>query len=279
MWELFGSVLAVFAGDVVASVPTLSVLAAIYTVLGLLAASCNEGRGWWRKPDLATDLGYLVVMPGLLHYGRIVLMMLGIVLFHRVQDPDQVAAILDGGHGPLATLPFALQIVVYLVASDLFMYATHRLFHDMRFWRFHAVHHSSEHLEWISAHRVHPIDVLVHVVAGDCLLLLAGISPEVLVWVVPFNIGMATLVHANLNWTFGPFRYVLASPVFHRWHHTGVDRGGERNFAANFPVIDLLFGTFYMPPGRLPDDYGVTERDVPYDLGRQMLHPFRRPAD
>ena len=37
---------------------------------------------------------------------------------------------------------------------------------------------------------------------------------------------MSAFVHANLNWTLGPFRYVLASPVFHRWHHTALERGG-----------------------------------------------------
>jgi sterol desaturase/sphingolipid hydroxylase (fatty acid hydroxylase superfamily) len=49
--------------------------------------------------------------------------------------------------------------------------------------------------------------------------LLCGISPDIFVVVGPFNIITSCLVHANLNWTFGPLRYVLVSPVFHRWHH------------------------------------------------------------
>jgi sterol desaturase/sphingolipid hydroxylase (fatty acid hydroxylase superfamily) len=101
-----------------------------------------------------------------------------------------------------------------------------------------------------------------------------GISPSVLIWLVPFTVGSSALVHANLNWTFGPFRYLLASPVFHRWHHTGVDQGGERNFAGTFPFIDLLFGTFYMPSGELPANYGT--QGVPSDFVGQLLHPFRR---
>ena len=51
-------------------------------------------------------------------------------------------------------------------------------------------------------------------------LLLAGISPNVMLWVGPFTTATSAFVHANLNWTLGPFKYVLASPVFHRWHHT-----------------------------------------------------------
>jgi sterol desaturase/sphingolipid hydroxylase (fatty acid hydroxylase superfamily) len=46
---------------------------------------------------------------------------------------------------------------------------------------------------------------------------------------------------------------VIATPVFHRWHHTAAERGGEKNFAATFPVLDLIFGTFHMPAGEKPD--------------------------
>ena len=73
----------------------------------------------------------------------------------------------------------------------------------------------------------------------DVVLLLAGISPNVLVFLGPFTIAHSAFVHANLNWTLGPFKYVLAGPVFHRWHHTAAERGGEKNFASTFPVIDL----------------------------------------
>ena len=53
--------------------------------------------------------------------------------------------------------------------------------------------------------------------------------------------------HANLDWTFGPLRYVIASPVFHRWHHSADAASRETNYAPMFPVWDLMFGTFHMP--------------------------------
>jgi sterol desaturase/sphingolipid hydroxylase (fatty acid hydroxylase superfamily) len=62
--------------------------------------------------------------------------------------------------------------------------------------------------------------------------------------------------------------------VFHRWHHTAAERGGERNFAATFPMLDLLFGTFYMPAGELPDNYGIAEREFPKTFPAQLAHPF-----
>ena len=109
------------------------------------------------------------------------------------------------------------------------------------------------------------------------MLLLAGISPNVLVFLGPFTIAHSAFVHANLNWTLGPFKYVLAGPVFHRWHHTSAEQGGEKNFASTFPVLDLMFGTFYMPKDELPDPYGVADQSsFPREIIGQLAYPFRK---
>jgi sterol desaturase/sphingolipid hydroxylase (fatty acid hydroxylase superfamily) len=71
---------------------------------------------------------------------------------------------------------------------------------------------------------------------------------------------------------------VIAGPVFHRWHHTAAEHGGEKNFAPTFPVLDLLFGTFYMPKQTLPDRYGIADKTFPANFCAQMLYPFRREA-
>src|SRR5262249_21722091 len=109
----------------------------------------------------------------------------------------------------------------------------------------------------------------------DVRWLLAGIPPAVLGILVPFGVFMSAFVHANLNWKLGPFKYVLASPVFHRWHHTALERGGSKNFAGTFPIFDLLFGTFYMPANALPDHYGVADPAFPKGFAAQLAYPFR----
>ena len=114
-------------------------------------------------------------------------------------------------------------------------------------------------LDWISAARFHPVNILLGTVLVDVGLLLAGISPNVMLWVGPFTTASSAFVHANLNWTLGPFKYVMAGPVFHRWHHTLPDRGGNKNFAGTFPIWDLMFGTWYMPENELPEKYGVDD--------------------
>ena len=69
---------------------------------------------------------------------------------------------------------------------------------------------------------------------------------------------------------------MFASPVFHRWHHTTEEAGLNKNFASTFPILDLLFGTFYMPRNELPDVYGIADRGFPPTFAQQMLYPFKQ---
>jgi sterol desaturase/sphingolipid hydroxylase (fatty acid hydroxylase superfamily) len=248
-------------------------LAAIFTVLTSFWA-CNPGQAWWRKRDLVTDLCYWFFIPVITRYLRIGMLIVGAALLFRITTAEGLIAFYDHGHGPLSALPLWAQMIIFLIGEDFLLYWTHRLFHGQRMWRYHAVHHSSEELEWVSAARFHPVNLFLGSVAADVVMLLIGISPDALVALAPFTIAHSAFVHANLNWTLGPFRYVIAGPVFHRWHHTAADRGGEKNFAATFPILDVIFGTFYMPAGELPDNYGIDERNYPTTFQSQLVHPF-----
>ena len=203
-------------------------------------------------------------------------MVMGAAMLFDIHGADALIAFYDNGHGPLAALPLAVQMVLFLVVSDFLLYWFHRLYHGATMWKYHAVHHSSEELDWISAARFHPVNLFLGSVFADVALLLAGISPNVFLVLGPLTIAHSAFVHANLDWTLGPFKYVLASPVFHRWHHTAAERGGEKNFAATFPVLDLMFGTFYMPANELPDAYGIADKSFPESFGSQILYPFTR---
>ncbi len=236
--------------------------------------ACNPGTPWWRKRELVTDLCYWFLLPLLMRYLRIGLLMVGAALLFGISSPEGLAEFYRNGHGPIAKLPLWLQMAGYLIVSDFLLYWNHRAFHGPQLWKYHAVHHSSEDLDWISATRFHPANLFLGTVAIDAAMLLAGVSADVMVMLSTFNVVYSAFVHANLNWTLGPLRYVIVTPVFHRWHHTAIDRGGSKNFANTFPIWDLLFGTFYMPKHELPDAYGVAE-SLPTTFGAQILYPFR----
>jgi sterol desaturase/sphingolipid hydroxylase (fatty acid hydroxylase superfamily) len=239
-------------------------------------SACNPGRPWWRKREIVTDVCYWFLIPLGARFVRIGLLVLGAALVFNIHGTQPLIDFYGNGHGPLSELPLGLQAIIFLVASDFLLYWIHRGFHGAKLWKYHAVHHSSEELDWISAARFHPVNLFLGAVGVDVALLLAGISPNVMVWVGPFITAHSALVHANLNWTFGPFKYLLASPVFHRWHHTALERGGSSNFAGTFPIWDVLFGTFYMPESELPDAYGIADKSFPESFGAQMLYPFQR---
>jgi sterol desaturase/sphingolipid hydroxylase (fatty acid hydroxylase superfamily) len=256
--------------------PVTLALALLFSALSHFWA-CNPGRPWWRKRELVTDLSYWFLVPLFARVFRIALAVLGAALIFRIDDADALTAFYDDGHGPLAALPLWLQAVLALVLADFMMYWLHRMFHRSGLWKYHAIHHSSEDVDWISAARFHPVNLLLGTIGIDVALLLSGISPVALVWLGPFNIFHSAFVHANLNWTLGPFRYVLATPMFHRWHHTSRKEGGDTNFAGTFPLWDILFGTFRMPAGRLPDNYGIEDQaSFPRELAGQLVHPFRK---
>jgi sterol desaturase/sphingolipid hydroxylase (fatty acid hydroxylase superfamily) len=270
--ELLAFVLDV-SHSLVKGVPITIAVAAVFTILTWFWA-CNPGRAWWQKRDLVTDLCYWFFIPVITRFLRIGLLIVGAALLFHITTADGLVAFYDNGHGPLAALPLVAQMLIFLIGEDIILYWTHRLFHGERMWKYHAVHHSSEELEWISAARFHPINLFLGTVFADVVLLVAGISPNVFVVLGPLTIAHSAFVHANLDWTLGPFKYVIAGPVFHRWHHTAADRGGEKNFAATFPILDVIFGTFYMPEGELPDNYGIADRTFPTSFTGQLAHPF-----
>ena len=273
MTQEFLAVLISFGETFTRYFPISLALAVVFTILTSFWA-CNPGKPWWRKRDIVTDLCYWLFIPVIARFLRIGMLIVGAAVLFQITTSEELVAFYDNGHGPLAALPLVAQMVIFLIGEDIILYWTHRLFHGRRMWRYHAVHHSSEELEWISAARFHPINLLLGSVTADVAMLLLGISPNVFVVLGPLTIAHSAFVHANLNWTLGPFKYVIATPVLHRWHHTAADRGGEKNFAATFPILDVIFGTFYMPEGKLPDHYGIGEREFPTSFQGQLVHPF-----
>jgi sterol desaturase/sphingolipid hydroxylase (fatty acid hydroxylase superfamily) len=175
--------------------------------------------------------------------------------------------------------PALLQAVELLVLFDLIGYWSHRMFHRRALlWRFHAVHHSSEELDWLSSTRVHPVNEIGQRMAQAVPLVALGFDVTLVAAYVPLFTLWAIGLHANVSWDFGPLRYVVASPRFHRWHHTTEEEGLDRNFAGLFPWLDALFGTLYLPGERQPERFGILGMRVPAGLIQQLAFPFRRRA-
>ena len=174
-------------------------------------------------------------------------------------------------------LPLGVQLLLFFVIADLMGYWMHRAHHTYeRLWRSHAVHHSSTELNWLSSVRVHPFNEALQNAAIASPLILLGFQPGTVAVYLPFLTFYAIFVHANVRWDFGPLRYVIATPAFHRWHHSAENDAINKNFAGLFPVTDWLFGTLYLPKGVQPQVFGVSDLQVPGGFFGQLAFPLRR---
>lgn len=202
------------------------------------------------------------------------------VVFFRVEATgDAIRAFIERDTA-VSRQPQLLQALELLVLFDFAGYWSHRWFHRRSWlWKYHAVHHSSEELDWLSSVRVHPVNELGQRTIQVVPLLILGFQPGALAGFTVFFTLLAIGFHANVGWNFGWFKYVVASPRFHRWHHTSEAEGLDRNFAGLFPWIDWLFGTLYMPKDRESREFGIVGGGpVPTGLWRQLLYPWRRKA-
>ena len=174
----------------------------------------------------------------------------------------------------VSTWPFLLQFFCALFLTDLAQYTMHRFFHLNRIaWRFHAIHHSIKSLDWLAGSRLHLIDIFVTRAFAFIPLYVMGFSEKVTVTVVIFIAFQAVFIHSNTNLNFGFLKYIFATPQYHHWHHSDDPKTYNKNFAVHLPLIDLMFGTYYLPGNEWPAGYGIQET-LPTGYLGQLRHPF-----
>jgi sterol desaturase/sphingolipid hydroxylase (fatty acid hydroxylase superfamily) len=176
----------------------------------------------------------------------------------------------------VGALPLVVQVPVLLLVADFTQYWVHRAFHQVpALWRFHAIHHSAESMDWLAGSRLHVVDAVVTRGLTYLPIFILGFSQAALIPYVFIVAAQATFIHANVRWRFRLLRPLIATPAFHHWHHSAERQAIDRNFAVHTPVWDRLFGTYYLPD-RWPESYGLHGgRDVPFRWITQFVHPFR----
>jgi lathosterol oxidase len=243
----------------------LMMYSAVYVPLERLFAHRPEQptfrRGW------RTDLTYFFVNTLFVQLMTLLTLRPAIVLFDWARVPAVTAWV--------SSLPFAAQLLGVLLVADLTQYWVHRAFHEVPFlWRFHAIHHSAEEMDWLAGSRIHLVDAVVTRATTYVPIYVLGFSEAALFAYVTVVVIQATFIHANVRWEFRPVAWLLVTPRFHHWHHTAESDAQDRNFSVHMPVWDWLFGTYHMP-GRWPDEYGLHEGDMPSGWARQFAHAFR----
>ena len=263
-----------FLGEVGRLAVWLGLLVAVFVPLEWLCAL--HPPKLWRK-QIGIDLAWYFVNSLLPAAVLSFPLALGSSLLHRWNP--------GGLYATVAAWPFWLKVFLMVLVNDIGAYWGHRAMHSHRLlWRFHAVHHSAEDMDWLVNTRAHPFDMVFVRFAGLAPVYLLGLAqtggshldPAVAALTI-FGTVWTFFIHANLRFRLGPLEWLISSPAFHHWHHTR-DEHRDHNFAFVFPLIDWLFGTSWLPK-HWPSSYGINGRMSPTMAGQffDPLEPAQRP--
>lgn len=171
--------------------------------------------------------------------------------------------------------PILLQLIEIMFFADLVQYVVHRLFHQIPLlWRFHAIHHSAKHMDWLAGSRLHLVDIVVTRALTLIPLFILGFHQTALQIYLVFVAFWATFLHANVHWKFNHLKHIFVMPRHHHWHHAAQKEAINKNFAIHFPFLDHLFNSYYAPENQWPEKYGLEHQQVPPDYLGQTLAPF-----
>ncbi len=229
----------------------------------------------YRNPKL-TPCGYQSDMETAIYMAAQLLLVAGIMLWERRRNPgpsdwlrNLQAWALDIGASliflpliPLyhnhtllngSDLPFALAFILFLLMRDLTEFLFHVCQHRFGFlWRMHSLHHSDPEMSALTTNRhfwgdqvikaltIWPVTVMVIAPTYTIVLAYAAVSL--------YNY----FIHANLKVNFGRWSWLLNCPAYHRRHHSRVPEHYNANFAALFPIWDVICGTYRRPDGWPP---------------------------
>ena len=244
-----------------AAVLTFVVLVLVFRPLEM-AFPAKPGQRFFRRGFL-TDLCFFLGRH--LFWGGIVFWLL---LHMRSQVDSLVPPVFREA---VAHQPWWLQAMEAVLLSDLLMYWGHRLQHRVPLlWRFHAVHHSSEHMDWLAGHREHPLDSIYTMTLINLPPMVLGFPLETIATFLLLRGVWAAYIHSNVRLPIGPLRWFIGAPELHHWHHARDRDFG--NYCNLSPLMDILFGTYYCPDHE-PERFGVNE-PTPTTYWGYMVHAF-----
>ncbi len=175
--------------------------------------------------------------------------------------------------------PAWAQLLLMFVVADFIQWNIHRLLHRVPWlWEFHKVHHSVKEMGFAAQFRFHFMETIIYKSLQYIPLAMIGFSIEQFFVVHMISVFIGHLNHANLNWDYGIFRYVLNNPKMHLWHHAkqmpdGITYG--MNYGLSLSLWDYLFGTAYVPYHNPELELGFNgDEDFPQHLAGQMKQPF-----
>lgn len=153
---------------------------------------------------------------------------------------------IEGAFGHWMPDNIILAVIIWLVVYDFPSFLSHYLMHKLpMLWRYHKYHHAAEQMNIITGIRIslaeRYLTTTVHLTIAIALLGLE--DPGIPSYVLLIRTFIDLLQHSNLPWGYGVFGYILASPRFHKIHHSKCHKDFDRNYGNIFAFWDFIFKT------------------------------------
>ena len=137
-------------------------------------------------------------------------------------------------------------LIVYFLVADFGYYVAHVLMHKSNFlWRFHRVHHAAKNFNILVGNRItlseHMFNNLVVLIF--LVIFLGKLSLPDYAVIILFLKYIDTFQHSNLPINYWKLGYILASPQFHRFHHSKSKVDHDSNYGNLFSFWDYFFNT------------------------------------
>jgi len=175
--------------------------------------------------------------------------------------------------------PTILQFLLLFVIADIIQWAIHIMLHRVNWmWEFHKVHHSVTEMGFAAHLRFHWMETIIYKTILYIPLTMIGFGIDDLFLLHAFTILIGHLNHANINWDYGPLKYILNNPHMHIWHHVKTlpkEHKNGINFGISLSVWDYIFKTAYIPsPGKNIELGFEKIEEFPESFIEQMKEPF-----
>jgi sterol desaturase/sphingolipid hydroxylase (fatty acid hydroxylase superfamily) len=172
---------------------------------------------------------------------------------------------------PATDWPIYLQVIAALLVGEFFRWLNHFVRHKtLTLWFFHAVHHSQKEMNVFTDDRAHVIDLLVQSLFMFLPFYIFQVPNLYVVAVIGLYMPIHNrFIHANVKINLGWLGWLIASPQFHRVHHSADPTHLDKNFGVYLSIFDRLFGTACLSWDVYPDT-GITDLRFPIEDKRRV---------
>jgi sterol desaturase/sphingolipid hydroxylase (fatty acid hydroxylase superfamily) len=164
--------------------------------------------------------------------------------------------------------------LLYALVIDFFEYIFHRAQHcSPVMWAMHSFHHSDTALNASTTSRHYwaelGIKMMTIYLAAGMLFKTSALILGMYALLGFYNV----FLHMNVRVGFGRWSMLMNSPQYHRIHHSALPEHFNCNFSALFPIFDLIFGTYRMPPKAEYPPTGLDSGEYPSGLIEAIFWP------